>query len=126
MRLIDADVLLEKVQEIRKLALDRAVETPANMPFPIYQNPAYTRYSTQADEREKFKVMIEEAPSAQPERKTGRWTLRRVTYLWEGVECEKFETRCSSCERLPISGIKSTYCPNCGADMRSAERREDG
>lgn len=69
MRLIDADVLLEKVREIRKLALDRAVETPANMPFPIYQNPAYTRYSTQADEREKFKVMIEEAPSVQPERK---------------------------------------------------------
>ena len=67
MRLIDADVLLEKVREIRKLALDRAVETPANMPFPIYQNPAYTRYSTQADEREKFKVMIEEAPSVQPE-----------------------------------------------------------
>ena len=67
MRLIDADALLEKVREIRKLALDRAVETPANMPFPIYQNPAYTRYSTQADEREKFKVMIEEAPSVQPE-----------------------------------------------------------
>lgn len=70
MRLIDADVLLEKVREIRKLALDRAVETPANMPFPIYQNPAYTRYSTQADEREKFKAMIEEAPSVQSEQ---RW-----------------------------------------------------
>lgn len=63
MRLIDADALLEKVREIRKLALDRAVETPANMPFPIYQNPAYTRYSTQADERERFIVMIEKAPT---------------------------------------------------------------
>lgn len=63
MRPIDADVLIEKVQEIRKLALDRAVETPANMPFPIYQNPAYTRYSTQADERERFIVMIEKAPT---------------------------------------------------------------
>ena len=62
--------------------------------------------------------VINKLPSAQSERKTGRWTLRRVTYLWEGVECEKFETRCSSCGCLPISGIKSTYCPNCGADMR--------
>jgi hypothetical protein len=35
------------------------------MPFPIYQNPAYTRYSTQADEREKFKAMIEEAPTVE-------------------------------------------------------------
>ena len=76
-RLIDADVLLEKVREFRKLALDRAVETPANMPFPIYQNPAYTRYSTQANEREKFEAMIEEAPPAQPERKTGHWILDR-------------------------------------------------
>ena len=66
MRLIDADVLLEKVREIRKLALDRAVEAPANLPFPMYQNPAYTRYSTQANEREKFKEMIEEAPTVQP------------------------------------------------------------
>lgn len=63
MRSIDADVLLEKVREIRKLAIDRAVETPANMPFPTYQNPAYTRYSTQADERERFIVMIEKAPT---------------------------------------------------------------
>ena len=66
----------------------------------------------------KARKVAEDLPSVQPERKTGRWTLRRVTYLWEGVECEKFETRCSSCGCLPISGIKSTYCPNCGADMR--------
>jgi hypothetical protein len=65
--------------------------------------------------------VINKLPSIQPERKTGRWTLRRVTYLWEGVECEKFETRCSCCERLPISEIKSTYCPNCGADMRGEQ-----
>ena len=65
-----------------------------------------------------YREKLECLPFVQPERKTGRWTLRRVTYLWEGVECEKFETRCSSCGCLPISGIKSTYCPNCGADMR--------
>ena len=63
MRLIDADALLEKVREIRELALDRAIETPVNTPFPIYQNPTYTRYSTQVDERERFIVMIEKAPT---------------------------------------------------------------
>lgn len=68
-----------------------------------------------------YREKLECLPFVQPERKTGRWTLRRVTYLWEGVECEKFETRCSCCERLPISGIKSTYCPNCGADMRGEQ-----
>ena len=65
MRLIDADVLLEKVREIRKLALDRAVETPDYITYPIFRNPTYTRYSTQVDEREKFKVMIEEEPTVQ-------------------------------------------------------------
>lgn len=84
MRSIDADVLLEKVREIRKLALDRAAETPANMPFPIYQSPAYIRYSTQAIEREKFKVMIEEAPSVQPEQ---RWipVSERLPEVGKGV-----------------------------------------
>ena len=72
MRPIDADVLLEKVREIRKLALDRVLETPDYTTYPIFHNPAHTRYSTQADEREKFKVMIEEAPTVQPEQ---RWIL---------------------------------------------------
>ena len=108
MRLIDADVLLEKVREIRTLALDRAVETPANMPFPIYQNPAYTRYSTQADEREKFKVMIEEAPSAQPERKTGHWILDR-----SGAYCCN---RCMEpCASYAMGKPRDKFCKMCGS-----------
>ena len=111
MRLIDADVLLEKVREIRKLALDRAVETPANMPFPIYQNPAYTRYSTQANEREKFKVMIEEEPTVNASQ----------TRLGEWLDGYKMQT-CSLCK---CRGKKSwTFCPHCGARMIYGERKE--
>ena len=126
MRLIDADALLEKVREIRKLALDRAVETPANMPFPIYQNPAYTRYSTQADEREKFKVMIEEAPSVQPERKTGRWIESNP----QNSKLCRLMT-CSECGKAYIVNINVPYedwteahkfCVECGAKMKGGEQ----
>lgn len=50
-------------------------------------------------------------PSAQPERKTGRWELGpfdRLGGYW---------TTCSVCERPSFGGGK--YCRYCGADMRT-------
>ena len=54
---------------------------------------------------------LEALPSAQPERKAGRWELGpfdRLGGYW---------TTCSVCERPSFGGGK--YCRYCGADMRT-------
>lgn len=51
---------------------------------------------------------VEQLPSAQPERKTGKW----IVYY----ECPK----CGE-----ITKDFTEYCPFCNADMRGAERREE-
>ena len=57
---------------------------------------------------------LRKLPSAQPERKTGRWndvTKSGGCFLYE----------CSECKNLFL--VDFNYCPNCGADMR--ERRSE-
>ena len=60
---------------------------------------------------DKMMSRIKALPSAQPERKTGRWELGpfdRLGGYW---------TTCSVCERPSFGGGK--YCRYCGADMRT-------
>lgn len=52
--------------------------------------------------------LLRDLPSAQPERKTGRWTKIH----WKAF-------RCSECNRL--SEFCTDFCPNCGADMRGEQ-----
>ena len=61
---------------------------------------------------ESYIADMKELPSAQPERKRGKW-------LWlDGV-------RCSNCNhKLQTTGLPS-YCPNCGADMRGENDEAD-
>ena len=58
---------------------------------------------------------LKQLPSAQTERKKGKWI--RIT---DEVFADRFE--CSECGKLPpIENFEwwlSDYCPNCGADMR--------
>lgn len=49
--------------------------------------------------------VIDEQPSAQPERKKGEW-------MFDGF------TKCSECGYRPRISSGWNYCPNCGADMR--------
>ena len=51
---------------------------------------------------------LEGLPSAQPERKKGKWIELDYTQAWE--------YKCDQCGRL--SDFKENFCPNCGADMR--------
>ena len=45
-------------------------------------------------------------PSAQPERKKGKWILRT------------FNIRCSNCDKVFSDNLyPANYCPNCGARM---------
>ena len=64
---------------------------------------------------------IEKLPSAQPERKKGKWVWLSSTY--DRVPCE-MRFMCSECHHETIVHTNGTsepwenYCPNCGADMR--------
>ncbi len=56
---------------------------------------------------------IQDAPTIEPKQETGEW-----------IEDEdEMRVICSKCGE-PNYSI-SDFCPNCGADMRGAERRED-
>ena len=57
-------------------------------------------------------------PSAQPERKTGRW-------IWKGSINEGFWT-CSECGQKFYQGYgNENFCPNCGKRMMKGEENEN-
>jgi len=58
-----------------------------------------------ATQHEALRDALSRVPSAQPERKTGRWK-------GEGMG----DYRCSWCGE--VSSQQTNFCPNCGADMR--------
>lgn len=59
--------------------------------------------------------VFEELPSAQPERKKGKWIS-----VHDDVFADRYY--CSCCKTEPICSdteyVLSNFCPNCGADMR--------
>ena len=57
---------------------------------------------------------IKDLPSAQPERKKGKWINRSLNILYP--EWERYT--CSVCGE---HSNRYDYCPNCGADMRGEE-----
>lgn len=57
-------------------------------------------------------------PSAQPERKTGRWEY--VDYGGFG------NWHCTACREICICNGDYDFCPNCGADMRGGVDGADG
>lgn len=58
---------------------------------------------------------IRELPTAQPERKTGKWIEREGIY---GV------AYCSECG-YELRMNNTNYCPNCGAEMRKDNDKTD-
>ena len=63
---------------------------------------------------------IEQLPSAQPERKTGRW-IHLSRHKWIRTH------KCDQCGNiLDFDGVNAgrgdaNFCPNCGADMRGKQ-----
>ena len=67
------------------------------------------------------KRKIEKLPSAQPERKTGEWSVEFSPAHMGGAYCE-----CSQCNYKFAMGAyfepdEWKFCPNCGADMRGEQ-----
>jgi hypothetical protein len=59
--------------------------------------------------------IVENLPSAHPERKKGKW-LNKGTVFWQCDQCvERYTGRT---KKIP------NFCPNCGADMREEEQYE--
>ena len=59
-----------------------------------------------------WKAWIESLPSAQPERKKGKWIVSHIpdSMLWE----------CNQCG-FDCGAHSFNFCPNCGADMRGEQ-----
>lgn len=90
MRLIDADALLEKVWD---------ADTRAG----------YVQVVDRGD--------IEEAPTIEPERKTGRWIENGSELEYRCSECLKaLDDYVHTTESMTLSEIPN-YCPNCGVRM---------
>ena len=61
---------------------------------------------------------LKKLPPEEPERKTGRWILKK-TYEDEYGN-EQFKYFCSECD-APAYEFSQPYCHRCGADMRGEE-----
>ena len=59
---------------------------------------------------------IENLPSVQSERKTGKWIAKQNDYEYEALDSWK----CSECEHV-VFEEKTNYCPNCGIRMEREE-----
>ena len=90
MRLIDADALKQRVGGYN----------------PVKYTYEYGDVITVED--------IDSAPTAQPERKIGRWEKVYGEHIYAGLR--PWTVCCSECGMI---GGGTRYCPNCGADMRT-------
>lgn len=85
MRLIDADAL-------RRDMYQKAMVEDSDMQK--WESGCWIRYKL-------FENVLEAQPTAQPERKTGKWV----------------NEKCSECGQYVYHGDARNYCPNCGAKM---------
>ena len=75
---------------------------------------------------DEFEIIINRLPSAQPERKRGRWIYGEDNPGtgrdgWFCSECEHFEMWDYSVDMKSAELNLPNYCPNCGADMRGEQ-----
>ena len=68
------------------------------------------------------KTYVEQLPPAQSERQKGQWEGTLLVKNSGRVKCSE----CYAIYDWDTQAQYFKYCPNCGADMRGAERREDG
>ena len=101
---IDKSALYEKIAQLEELARNWCLETPSN-------DPCYSRYIAQLNERTNFKHIIADFQAADvaPVRH-GRWKYFRKQNI---AVC----TNCSFERDLDANFGQAIACPNCGAKM---------
>lgn len=76
-------------------------------------------YGCEPSDMDYFVKILAKQPSAQPERKKGKWIHEIKHHKSEEQEFDYYEIRCSECGVFKrIGWSDARYCPNCGADMR--------
>ena len=109
MRLIDADALEKTISVSHTMTDDYGIQTG----YAICMR------------------LIEDAPTIEPERKKGKWVCkerRESVYDLSGVKTWGIAYMCSECGFIHtvIEDFgQYVYCPNCGADMRYEDGRND-
>lgn len=103
MRLIDADTLKPKLKAI--IEAETQVYGRGSWGFAV-----------------RCMEVVEDAPTIEPERKTGRWInaypdIEPNPMFMYGI--------CSECGFDQSISDKLNYCPNCGADMRGEKNETD-
>jgi hypothetical protein len=92
----------------RQAAIDALGERPMVWNGNDYELGARNQYDADV-------LALETVPSAQPERKRGKWEITNLGAV--GV----FDS-CSECKRVVKHKAPFyNYCPNCGADMREVD-----
>lgn len=79
-----------------------------------YPNECYRNLNVYEFARGLAELGLKSVPSAQPERKTGKWT-REVLGSTSGYGTTVMY-QCSECDSMAVS--KYRYCPNCGCAMK--------
>ena len=68
---------------------------------------------------ESFISDMKELPSAEPERKKGKWIKIEPQKKGKWMEIKyAFRHKCSNCEWINNADSGYNFCPNCGADMK--------
>ena len=78
----------------------------------VSTNPEHFKSSEPSDLKNLLMVAFQDLPSAEPERKKGKWTI-------EDCHAATYKYCCSICKAH--HRVRYDFCPSCGADMRGEE-----
>jgi len=80
-------------------------------------NEGWVKFDTEKDENRFIHLVRDIAPSAQPERKMGKWMVSYLEHEAMGIRPKLLY--CSEC--CQCMAYSTNFCPNCGADMRGEQ-----
>lgn len=88
--------------------------------------PVDTEYDCTLLDRVDVRCVLSDLPSAQPERKKGRWILHEtMNDRYDDMICpfcrKSYTVDANRIDDIGFTAEDFNFCPNCGADMRGEE-----